>query len=200
MGKRKIISLMGILVLLAFNLLFTSCNKLADDSTAASRLIVEKITGINWEDQEADVLFSDVIVEKEGKTTIQSDLGVAYMTAEPYSPLVVEPSSYYDIIVKQYRVRYQRSDGRNTEGVDVPYSFTGAMNVRVKVGETTVVNFVVVRAQAKAEPPLVELRYGTGTRELEVDALIEFYGEDLGGHPVYAEGKLHIVFANYANE
>ncbi len=188
------------LVLLAVSIFLPYCNKVANESRSATMLVVEKITGINWEDEESDVLFSDVIVETEQGTTIQSDLGVAYFRAVPYSPLVEEPSDYYDILVKQYRVRYIRSDGRNKEGVDVPYSFTGSMNVLVPVGETVSASFVVVRAQAKTEPPLVELRYTAGDKELEVDAHIDFYGEDLAGHAVYANGKLHIVFANFANE
>ncbi|MCD6454129.1 MAG: hypothetical protein J7L62_02375 [Candidatus Aminicenantes bacterium] len=190
-----------LLIMVGLGLLFQGCNKISDESTSGTKLIISRITGINWTDQESDVLYSDVVVQKQDSTTVQDDLARIYVIATPYSPVTDTTSVYYDIILSKYHVRYTRTDGRNVEGKDVPRSFWGSLTVRIPA-DSTEHDFaiVVVRSNAKMERPLVELTYGGGPKEIETDAEIELYGEDVAGHSVYAKGNLHIVFANYANE
>jgi hypothetical protein len=97
-------------------------------------------------------------------------------------------------------VSYTRSDGKNQEGIDVPYSFDGSMSSRVEIDTTTDVSFVIVRAVSKLEPPLVNLAKGRGEGELKVSARIDFYGHDTLGKTVKATGYLSIFFANYITE
>jgi len=136
-----------------------------------------------------------------GETTVQNDYGNAYIVSYPYNPNEDTPSFYENVQLKEYHVSYVRSDGRNQEGVDVPRSFWGRISIMIPPdGSEHQVVFVLVRANAKMERPLVELRYASEEKELEVTAVVEFYGEDLSGHKVYVKGTIPVVFANYANK
>ncbi len=191
-----------VVIILGMGLMFQGCNKIVDESTSGTKLIVTKVTGINWEDKESSILYSDVLVQKgDTAATVQDDLAKIYMIATPYSPVVETTSIYYDVILNKYHVKYVRTDGRNVEGVDVPRAFWGSMTARIVAdGDEHNVSIIVVRANAKMERPLVELRYLGDEKEIECTAEIELYGEDLGGHSVYVKANLPIVFANFANE
>jgi hypothetical protein len=65
-----------------------------------------------------------------------------------------------DMTIERYEVRYIRSDGRNVEGVDVPYRITGSLAQEVQEEGAATVNLEVVRRQAKIEPPLSNLKGG----------------------------------------
>jgi hypothetical protein len=62
-----------------------------------------------------------------------------------------------DIVIQRYEVHYRRSDGRNVEGVDVPYSISGNVNQEVIAESDATLSLEVVRRQAKLEPPLKNL-------------------------------------------
>jgi hypothetical protein len=65
-----------------------------------------------------------------------------------------------DFTIERYQVRYFRSDGRNVEGVDVPYTITGAVAQEVQQDSSATLNVEIVRRQAKTEPPLANLAGG----------------------------------------
>jgi hypothetical protein len=67
-----------------------------------------------------------------------------------------------DMTVERYEVRYLRSDGRNVEGVDVPYRITGSLAQEIREEDAATVNLELVRRQAKLEPPLSNLRGPVG--------------------------------------
>lgn len=67
-----------------------------------------------------------------------------------------------DITIERYEVRYFRSDGRNTEGVDVPYRITGNVAQEIIAPGAATLQLEVVRRQAKLEPPLANLQAGGG--------------------------------------
>ena len=54
------------------------------------------------------------------------------------------PTQFDFITLDRYRVRFIRTDGRNTPGVDVPYGFDGAMTITVSGGEPSA-GFKIVR-------------------------------------------------------
>ena len=89
--------------------------------------------------------------------TIFNDLGAravqlgAQGPGSPESPAA--PSQANFITLDRYHVRYIRSDGRNVEGVDVPYAFDNGITATVTTEDTTV-GFMIVRNQAKMEAPL----------------------------------------------
>ncbi len=189
-------------VIPAIFLLF-SCNPIEDDSRSDSVLLVVSITGTDLEDNDVNYLQSDVVMIDidTGNTTVAADDAKVMFSTESLDP---EPwlgtSHYSDVFVTHYVVTYSRSDGKNQEGVDIPYSFDGSFTARVQIGSSTEVSFIVVRAVSKLEPPLINLRVGRGEGELKTTARIDFYGNDTLGNKVKATGYLTIFFANYITE
>lgn len=119
------------------------------------------------------------------------------------------PGNLSDVTLEQYEVRYFRTDGQNTEGVDVPYRITGVMGTVVPFGNNAVANIVIVRHQAKLEPPLKNLAQvdavsfqgaiGGGAIVLTTMAEITIRGRTTAGHAVEARGALQINFADFAD-
>jgi len=109
------------------------------------------------------------------------------------------------VIVNRYEVSYFRSDGRSTQGVDVPYTISGTTNASVKMDVDAAVGVLVsievVRRQAKMEPPLVQLREGGGqAKVLTMQARITMYGQTIAGENVQASGTMQIDFADYVDQ
>jgi hypothetical protein len=202
---KKALTIIQLSALVAVLLFFSSCNKISKDTRSNSMLIIQSLTGTDTAGSEANFLQSDVLTVLDPETmisdmvntTVIADIAKVEFTAELLSPGLVETSQYSDIIVNRYVVSFTRSDGKNVEGVDVPYSFEGALSALVNVGTSTSADFVIVREVAKLEPPLVELHDGRGDGVLQVKARIDFYGHDLANKSVMATGYLSIFFANY---
>lgn len=192
----------AILVSLTATILLISCNPIENDTTSASLLIVQDLSGKDVEGNDVNFLQSDVlhVDPSSGAETIFADIASATLTAELINPLsTVGASQYNSIKIERYVVSYMRADGKSTEGVDVPYAFEGYLSVVVDAGASVEIPFVIVREVAKAEPPLVNLSEGRDVGVLEVQAKVEFYGQDLTNREVKATGYLTIFFANYAN-
>ena len=90
------------------------------------------------------------------------------------------PSPVNAITITQYHVEYVRSDGRNVQGVDVPFAFDGAVTVTV-AGTRHRSPFTLVRLQAKQEAPLKALAFGGGANTITTVARVTFYGHDQTG-------------------
>jgi len=120
------------------------------------------------------------------------------------NPGVTVPQVPQAIIVNRYEVSYYRSDGRAQQGVDVPYSISGALTATfdAKTSGTDDVTIEVVRRQAKLEPPLIQLRTdGGGGQALIVTmfAKVTLYGQTIAGQNVTASGNMQIDFADYVD-
>jgi hypothetical protein len=109
------------------------------------------------------------------------------------------------IFIDRYEVSYYRSDGRGVQGVDVPYTISGNITTVVDVATSGTVDvpIAVVRAQAKLEPPLINL-WGTTSGVLGGTALIvtmfakiTLSGHTIAGQTVEATGTLQINFADF---
>jgi hypothetical protein len=124
-------------------------------------------------------------------------------------------NAFSDITLERYEVRYLRSDGRNVEGVDVPFHITGPLaSTLVGVGSTASVSVVGVRHQAKLEPPLKNLEgkfsndSGTaitglifsGAGIVSTIAEVTIHGRTTSGQAVQAVGRIQIVFADFSGE
>jgi hypothetical protein len=96
-------------------------------------------------------------------------------------------------------VSYRRSDGRNTQGVDIPFDFDGAVTFTVRPGEEARVPFSLVRAQAKLESPLMALRYGGNGLLISTIADVTFFGHDQTGRETSVTGKISVNFADWAD-
>jgi hypothetical protein len=143
----------------------------------------------------SDVCFAD---EEHPPCTLFNDNGVVTMTAVPKDPAQFS-SDINAVTFERYRVTFIRADGRNVQGVDVPYAFDGAFNVTVPVGGDVERGFILVRHQAKGESPLREISFNRSLI-LSVIAQVDFYGRDGAGRQVKATGYLNVTFADFANE
>lgn len=143
-------------------------------------------------------LSSDVAISNGG---ICPDIVLLRLENHFKNPGIINTGFRHDFTVERYEVRYFRSDGRNTEGVDVPYTITG--NVAQEVIEESSVNMPleVVRRQAKLEPPLRNLVSGAGGALIvTMFAEITLHARTTTGqitNPV--SGRMQIDFANFGD-
>jgi hypothetical protein len=158
-------------------LTMAACNAVENQSTSGSLLQIVSLTDQNTELP----VFSDV-------STYINDIGMADINALPLDPLLATTAitSYYDVLIDQIDVKFKRTDGRNVEGVDVPYSFTQPMAFLVPINGNAKIPFNLIRHMAKIEPPLLALReeFPNQGKMLQLIALVTFHGKDLGGHRV----------------
>ena len=101
------------------------------------------------------------------------------------------------ITINRVRVVYTRADGRNTQGVDVPFAFDSAVTGTIQAAGTLTLGFELVRQVAKQESPLVQLR--TSSNIISAIATVTFYGVDRVGNNVQATGQLQIEFGNFGD-
>jgi len=107
----------------------------------------------------------------------------------------------HDITINRYEVHFFRSDGRNVEGVDVPYTITGNVAQEVIEESAAVLNLEVVRRQAKLEPPLTNLVGGGGALVVTMFADVTIHARTTTGqntNPVTA--RLQIDFADFNDD
>lgn len=184
-----------IIALLPCIFFLLSCNnRLGDDDTSSSILILTRITGEDIEGNEVDFLESDVVI---GGAVI-SNSASATLEAKLKNPELLVPGISYQnsIMVNRYEVTYMRTfEGGGTEGVGVPYSFEGTLSAVIEIDATVDISFIIVRAAAKLDRPLVDLLGSLNV--LQIVAKVDFFGRDLAGNKVQATGYLTIYFADY---
>jgi hypothetical protein len=102
------------------------------------------------------------------------------------------------VLIQQYEVQYSRSDGRAEQGVDVPYTISGAMSAALDVATsgTAELPIEVVRRQAKLDPPLSNI---TGFDIVTMFATITISGQTVSGDSVTAVGSMQIDFADFGD-
>jgi hypothetical protein len=111
---------------------------------------------------------------------------------------VTAPTATNLITVTRYHVDYKRSDGRNAQGVDVPYAFDGAATGTFGT-DGGLLTFALVRAQAKLEAPLKALQNGGGAAVISTMAEVTFYGTDQNGNSVSVTGSISVNFADWGD-
>lgn len=128
-----------------------------------------------------------------------SDVGrvtLSLVLRDPGSPGVANtPSELNAITMTHYRVVYRRTDGRNVQGVDVPFAFDSGMTITVSPTGQGQQTFDLVRVSAKFEAPLAALV--VNGQALDVIADITFFGKDMHNNDVAVTGSIGITFANY---
>jgi len=175
--------------------MITYCSKIEDDSRSDSLLSIDKITAKSSNGDTGSILYSDVIY----KSSIVNDVADVQFSND-YLNFGSKPSFLNDIVLIRYRVTYKRPDNRNQPGVDVPYPFDEAMDIKVPVNGQASTGITVVRAAAKMEKPLYDLRFEGQEKVISTIAELEFWGHDLAGRNVYTKGYLEVLFANWADE
>lgn len=167
--------------------------------TGSSYLIINALEGATCaEDSPIYALFLQADVKTRGG--VCEDPGRVRMTmamkdvTNPNSP-----TTNNSITVNRYRVTFRRSDGRNTQGVDVPYAFDGAATFTVHPDEIILAPFVLVRVQSKLEAPLKALGDLGGGVVISTLADVTFYGHDQTGREASVTGTISINFADWAD-
>jgi hypothetical protein len=183
---------LGGLGALALAALVTGCAPdYVTENAATVNLIIASIHGGAQLDSDVrNGEFSTFVCEDEVA------VAVAVRNKNPNAPTPSVPSA---VLINSYEVRYFRTDGRGTEGVDVPYRITGNLSFAVDVADSGTSEFPleVVRRQAKVEPPLSSINQAA---LLTVMAEVTLYGETVSGQKVSASGRLQIDFADYGDD
>lgn len=194
----------GVLIAAGAAVVLTAgCGKMAREGQASSYIQVKELSAASGgePDKFGGTLYSDVVTVVEDVPTVYSDLAKVTMTLAMKDPgsaaNPTEPTATNAITITRYRVRYIRADGHNTQGVDVPYAFDGALTFTVGKDETTSPAFEVVRHVAKKEAPLGAL--ATGATIINTIAEVTFYGHDNAGREVTTVGTLGVDFGNFAD-
>jgi hypothetical protein len=173
------------------------CTSVQRNSQSPSYLVVDAIQAAPGETPSsfAGFLHSDVHATGGG---VFADPGQVLLLLRmvdpggPNSPTV--PTVVNAITVTRYHVRYTRSDGKNVQGVDVPFEFDAASTVTVGVAGATL-PITLVRANAKQVAPLAAL---VGTANLiTAQAEVTMFGADQAGNPVQAVAFITIDFADW---
>jgi hypothetical protein len=148
--------------------------------------------------EEGAFLLSDVIRVKD-PTGFFNDNATITLRNTGKNPLLGTSSHYNDVALERYAVRYFRSDGRNAEGVDVPYAFQGPLAGTVATEGETEVALILVRHQAKEEPPLSRLEGSGGADIITCFAEVIMYGKTLSGEVVSARATINVTFADFGD-
>jgi hypothetical protein len=142
-------------------------------------------------------LTSDVRISNGG---VCPDLTSLRVENHPKNPLVSGTGFRGDIVIERYEVRYFRSDGRGTEGVDVPYRITGNVAQEIQEGSSAVLSVEVVRRQAKLEPPLRNLQNLGGSQVVTMFAEVTIHARSTINQTTNsATARLQIDFADFAD-
>jgi hypothetical protein len=178
------------LVPFAAALLFAGCGDYATNGSGSSYLVLNTLTG---GDDNAAVVQSDVVSDAGGSFQDNGQASFVLQMKDTGGP---GPSPVNSITLTQYHVEYIRSDGRNVQGVDVPFAFDGAVTLTVSGAGS--VSFTLVRIQAKQEAPLKALAGHGGAQAISTVARVTFYGHDQTGRGVTVTGNIEVDFADWA--
>ena len=179
------------------------CGNMATDGRSPVQLTLASLSASSGAtpDDFGATLHSDVSTVVDDVPTIFNDNGSAEFVlimkdpgSNPASPAA--PSPLNSVTISRYRVAYRRTDGRNTQGVDVPYAFDSAVTVTVTAdGGST--GFQLVRHTAKNEAPLLKLV--NSSEIISTIADVTFYGRDQAGNDVSVTGSIGVDFGNFGD-
>ena len=190
-----------------------SCGSVVRNGSAPVFLVIDKLQGLRGSASPGTPsipLISDVITNVTTPSpctdstpcpTIFGDTGLMTLRLVPKDigavGTTVTPSSNNEVTITRVHVSYRRTDGRNQEGVDVPYGFDTASTMTVPASGTVDVAFELVRNIAKAEPPLIQLK----TNGIIITAIadVTVYGQDRVGNAISATGSLGVDFGNFGD-
>lgn len=184
--------------LLALAVASASCGSMVRQGTGTSFLIVSNLVAASGAEPEefSSTLLSDVrteggVINDNATATFALGLKDPGPAGSPNSP-----TQNQSITIERYHVRFMRADGRNVQGVDVPYEFDGSFTLTVG-DEGGSAGFLLVRHTAKREAPLSAL--ANDFVKIDTIAEITFYGRDQTGHQVSAVARLSVSFGDFAD-
>jgi len=189
-----------------------SCGSVVRTGRGSSFMVIDSLLGIRGAatlGTPSSTLTSDVITNVISPApcsatapcpTVFGDLGTAQIRvvmkdAGSEAPTSATPINA--ITITRYHVRYIRSDGRNTPGVDVPFEFDGTVTATASTTPATV-GFSLVRIQAKQEAPLVLLINSSTIFTLLAE--VTFYGADQAGNVSSVTGSIDVNVGNFGDQ
>ena len=196
---------------LGLALVSTGCGELVRQGRTPAQIIINTLEAASGAEPEemGSILHSDVVTLVERQIdgedvrvpTIYSDSGAVTMSLLMRDPGLpgapTSPSAINQITITRYSVRFRRTDGRNTPGIDVPYPFDGAVTFTVPSSGSVTAGFELVRHTAKQEAPLRALT--TNGAIISTFAEVTFYGRDQAGNDVSVSGSLTVDFGNFGD-
>jgi hypothetical protein len=181
-------------LLLALVVASASCGDVVRSSRAPVMLAIDSLGGAT-----PTTLFSDVVntttAPCSAATPCVFDDSTIATLAVVMKNVTVAPTTNNQVTIDSYHVTYQRADGRNTPGVDVPFPFDGAVTGTIPAGAKADFSFEIVRHVAKVESPLIQLR--TQLNVISTIAQITFFGHDQVGNEVSVTGSVLVNFGNF---
>ena len=188
------------------------CGEASRTGRSPVYLVIQNLQGASGADptKMGGVLYSDVLtlVKASGAgaskiPTVFTDSGQAVFqlsmkdVGQQGNPTAPEPNNA--VTINRYHVEYERTDGRNAPGVDVPYPFDGAFTLTVAGTDASTGGFEIVRLQAKKEAPLIQLAGDGGAIAINTIAHVTFYGKDVAGNDIQATGTISVNFADWGD-
>lgn len=191
--------------------LSASCGDVSRQGRSPVQIVVRGLTAASGAEPGGlgGTLQSDVVVmltedpcsEENPCPTIVNDVGqveLELVLKDPGSPgNPASPSALNAVTINRYRVEYRRTDGRNVQGVDVPFAFDSGVTFTIPAGGLVKAGFQIVRHSAKEEAPLKALR--TNGSIISTIATVTFYGQDQAGNEISAAGNIGIDFGDFAD-
>jgi hypothetical protein len=196
--------------LAALALSATGCGEyVRNQGTAPTQLLIASLSGASGAspDRLGNPVEADVITnvnrtvngQQVSVPTVFNDVGSVTMglVLKDQSGVANGPSPINQVTIDRYRVSYRRSDGRNIQGVDVPFTFDSAVTFTVPAQGTVTAGFELVRNSAKHEAPLQALQNSAVI--LTTIADVTFYGHDQSGNELAATGSIQVNFGNFGD-
>jgi hypothetical protein len=191
---------LGMATILGGSMVMASCHSAVTEGRSAVYLIMESLEGGSGVDGQGAEFFHTLQSDVLTKGGIVEDPGLVRLRIafkDVTNP--TGPTTNNFVTINRYRVEYRRADGRNRQGVDVPYAFDGASTFTVtETGSEG--GFVLVRVQSKLEAPLITLA-GNRAGGLVISTLadVTFWGRDQTGTEVSVKGTISVNFADWAD-
>jgi len=135
-------------------------------------------------------------VSDSGGITAESDSASITLSNRPKNA-TLETSPWLGIQLEEYQVTFYRTDG----GTAVPNSVKRTIRFTIEFNETLEVEaMTILSAEQKVEYPLWDLAINgydieTGMPVIQVNVLVEFFGKQISGEPVYAQGWTSISWS-----
>lgn len=191
---------LGMAAILGGSMVMASCHSAVTEGRSSVYLIIESLEGGSGVKGQAAEFFHTLESDVETKGGVFEDPGLVKLRIafkDVTNPNA--PTTNNFVTVNRYRVEYRRADGRNRQGVDVPYAFDGASTFTV-TDEGVEGGFVLVRVQSKLEAPLLTLA-GVRGGGLVISTLadVTFFGRDQTGTEVSVKGTISVNFADWAD-
>jgi hypothetical protein len=187
-------------VFAALSVAAASCGDVSTSSRGPVYLVMDLLEGATGEGGTMNTVVLSDVLTKGSITNDPGQVTLSLAQKDVVQANTIGPSSNNAVTITRYHVRYRRADGRNVQGVDVPYAFDGAATGTVPLGKSLVLGFELVRHVAKAESPLVQLaNTSVATPVITTIADVTFYGQDLVGNEIQATGSIQVDFGDFAD-